>query len=138
MAAIAPITIADGKTPTAESHVFNPIASVPPTFRRNGVPGQSLVAQERMMIKVVPAKTPSGVSRVQLQLVIPVSEVPAGGTGTGYIAPPAVAHEMTFKGEFLLHQRSDLIGRKDLRILASNLLKDAAVVSAVDSLEQPY
>lgn len=137
MAAIAPITIADGKS-TPESHVFNPIASVPPTYRRNGVAGQSLVAQERMIIKVVPAKTPSGVNRVQIQMVVPVSEVPAGGTGSGYIAPPGVAHEMTVKIEFLLHQRSELAGRKDLRVLASNLLKDAAVLSAVDNLEQPY
>lgn len=137
MAAIAPISILDGQA-TAVTHAFNPIASVPPTYRRNGVAGQALIAQERLLIKVVPAKTPSGVNRVQIQMVIPVSEVPAGGASSGYTAPPAVAHELTVKVEFMLHQRSDLAGRKDLRVLLSNLLKDAAVVSAVDSLEQPY
>lgn len=137
MAAIAPITLVDGKG-TPESHAFNPIASVPPTYRRNGVAGQSTIAQERLVIRVIPSKTANGVNRVQLNLVVPVSEIPAGSSSTGYTAPPAVAHEMTVKIEFLLHNRSDAAGRKDLRVLASNLLKDAAIISAIDVLEQPY
>lgn len=137
MAAIAPISIIDGKG-TPDTHVFNPIASVPPTYRRNGVVGQSVIQQERLLVKVAAAKQSSGINRVSIVLVIPVSEVPAGGTGSGYVAPPAVAHEMTAKVEFLLHNRSDVAGRKDLRTLLSNALKDPAIISAVDALEQPY
>lgn len=137
MPAIAAISINDGKA-TPEAHLYNPVASVPPTYRRNGVAGQSVIQQERMMIKVIPAKGLSGINRVQLSLVLPVAEVPAGGTSSGYTAPPAIAHEMTFKGEFLFHNRSDVSGRKDLRKLVSNLLITAAVEAVVDQLEQPY
>lgn len=137
MAAIAPISLADGQA-TPVTHVFNPTLSTPPTYRRNGVAGQALVAQERLMIRVVQPKTLNGVTRVQGELVIPVSEVPAGGTSSGYTAPPAIAHEMKVKFEFLFAARSDLNGRKDIRKMLSNLLLDAQVVAAVDSLESPY
>lgn len=138
MAAIAPISIADGQA-TPVTHVFNPKQSSPIAgYRRDGVTGQAVVAQERLSMKVTSAKTVNGVNRVMLQLVIPVSEVPSGAAVTGYVAPPAIAHEMKANIEFFLHQRSDLAGRKDLRVLLSNLLKDAQVVGIVDNLEGPF
>lgn len=138
MAAIAPIVIADGAT-TPVPHTFNPKQSSPIAgYRRDGVAGQAVVAQERISMKVTPAKTINGVNRVMVQLVVPVSEVPSGGAATGYVAPPAIAHEMKVNVEFFLHQRSDNVGRRDLRVLLSNLLKDAQVVGIVDNLEAPY
>lgn len=137
MAQIASISINDGAA-TPLAHVFNPIMSVPPTFRRNGVAGQAVIAQERLTITNVIAKTVNGVNRVLLELVLPVVESPAGGAASGYVAPPAVAHEMRAKVEFYFHQRSEKQGRKDLRVLLSNLLLNAQVVSATDDLEQPY
>lgn len=137
MAQIATISINDGAA-TPVAHVFNPIQSVPPTFRRNSVAGQSVVAQERLLIQTILAKTVNGVNKVQFELVIPVAEVPAGGAATGYVAPPAVAHEMRCKMEFFFHQRSEKQGRKDLRTLISNLMLNAQVVSAIDDLEQPF
>ncbi|UUW21408.1 MAG: hypothetical protein [Sanya fiers-like virus 49] len=134
---IAAITVDDGKT-TPVSHVFNPIMSVPPTYRRNGVSGQALIAQERLLLQALLAKTSTGVNRVQMELVIPVAEIPAGGTSSGYTAPPAIAHEMRVKVEFLLHQRSDMDGRKDLRVMLSNLLKSQQIIDMIDKLEQPY
>lgn len=134
---ITAITVNDGQT-TPVAHVFNPIMSVPPTYRRNGVSGQALIAQERLLLQTVMAKTQNGVNRVQMELVVPVAEIPAGGASTGYTAPPAIAHEMRVKVEFFLHQRSELQGRKDLRVMLSNLLLNAQVVDAVDKLEQPY
>lgn len=138
MAAIAPITVNDGKTPTAMAHTFTPVQSVPPLYKRNDVPGQAAIAQERLMIRVIAAKTLNGVTRVQGELVIPVSEVPAGGASTGYVAPPAIAHEMKAKFEFYFAARSDSAGRKDLRVMLMNLLANAQFVSAIDNLEMPY
>lgn len=135
MAQIATITINDA-TPVA--HAFNPIISMPPTYRRNGVANQAAIAQERLLIQTVMAKTVNGVNRVQLELVIPVTEQASGGAATGYVAPPAIAHEMRVKVEFFFHQRSEKQGRKDLRTLLLNLLSNAQVVSATDDLEQPY
>lgn len=137
MAQITSISINDGQT-TPVAHVFNPVQSVPPMFRRNGVSGQAVIAQERLLIKTLLANTTKGVNKVQLEMVIPVVEVPAGGAATGYVAPPAVAHEQRVKIEFFLHQRSEKLGRKDLRIMAANLLLNSLVASAIDDLEQPY
>nr|APG77173.1 hypothetical protein [Shahe levi-like virus 3] len=137
MAQIATITINDGQT-TPVAHAFNPIMSVPPTYRRNGVTGQAVIANERLLLQAVLAKTVNGVNRIQLELVVPVVETPAGGSATGYVAPPAIAHEMRVKVEFFFHQRSEKAGRKDLRTLLTNLLSNAQVVSLVDDLEQPY
>lgn len=137
MAQIATITINDGQS-TPVAHAFNPIVSVPPTYRRNGVSGQAAIAQERLLIQTQMAKTANGVNKVQIELVVPVSEVPAGGTGSGYTAPPAIAHEMRAKVELFFHNRSVTEGRKDLRVMLSNLLLNSQVVAAIDNLEQPY
>jgi hypothetical protein len=137
MAQIAAISIADGQA-TAVTHVFNPIQSVPPTYRRNGVAGQAAIAQERLLIDAILAKTKDGVNKVRLELVVPVSEVPSGNASTGYVAPPGVAHEMRVKVEFFFHQRSESAGRKDLRVLLSNLLLNSQVIGAIDNLEKPY
>lgn len=137
MAQIATITVNDGQgTPVA--HAFNPIMSVPPTYRRNGVSGQSAIANERLLLQSVLSKTVNGVNRVQMELVIPVVETPAGGSALGYVAPPAIAHEMRVKVEFFFHQRSEKSGRKDLRTLLMNLLANLQVVSLIDDLEQPF
>lgn len=137
MAQIAVISIKDGQGAGTE-HVFNPIQSVPPTYRRNGVAGQAAIAQERLLIDAILAKTKDGVNKVRLELVLPVSEVSSGNASSGYVAPPGIAHEMRVKVEFFFHQRSESAGRKDLRILLSNLLLNSQVVGVIDSLEKPY
>lgn len=137
MPQIASITINDGQA-TPVPHVFNPVMSVPPTYRRNGVSGQAVIANERLLMQSILAKTVNGVNRIQLELVVPVVETPAGGSATGYVAPPAIAHEMRVKVEFFFHQRSDRSGRRDLRILLANLLSDAQLTALVDDLEQPF
>lgn len=137
MAQIATITINDGAS-TPVAHAFNPIASVPPQYRRNGVAGVALIGQERLLIDTILAKTKDGVNRIRLELVVPVMENPANGTQQGYVAAPGIAHEMRVKVEFFFHQRSESAGRKDLRVLLSNLLLNQQVVDVVDKLEQPY
>lgn len=137
MAQIAAIAINDGAS-TPVSHVFNPIMSVPPTYRRNNVAGVALIGQERLLIDTILAKTKDGVNRVRMELVLPVMENPASGTQQGYVAAPGIAHEMRVKVEFFFHQRSESAGRKDLRVLLSNLLLNAQVIDVIDKLEQPY
>lgn len=137
MPQISAITLNDGQA-SPIAHVFNPVISSPPTYRRNGVSGQAAIANERLHLQTVLSKAANGVNRVQVELVIPVVETPAGGSASGYVAPPAVAHELKFKGEFFFHQRSDKQGRKDLRTLAANLLLSAVLASMADDLEQPY
>lgn len=136
MPAIANISLVDGKA-TPETHLFEPVSSTPPKFRR-AVSGQALIAQERMELGLKEAKTANAANIATIRLELPVSEVPAGGAASGYVAPPAIAHVQTVEIKFYLHSRSESSGRKDLRVLASNALKDPLVVALVDDLRIPY
>lgn len=137
MPAIAAMTIVDGKS-TPVSHVFQPITSSPEAlYKRTGVAGQSAAAMESVVLKLSPAKKVDGVNIIPIELAIPVMEQPAGGTPSGYMAPPAVAHTLRFKGNFYLHNRSLTEDRKDLRVMVSNLLKDAQVIDLIDNLTPP-
>lgn len=137
MAQIAPITLADGKTPTPESHVYNPKGVNPPIYKRDSVAGQSAAAWEMLSVKVKLAAG-SSPNIIDLELQVPVMEQVTGGTSSGYVAPPRVAHVMKAKMSFYLDNRSDAIGRKDLRTLAAAMLANAQVISAIESFEQPY
>lgn len=136
MATITTITINDGQS-TPVPHAYNPIQVNPALYRRNGVAGQSVIAQERLLIDVENARSISGVNKVKMELVLPVMEQATGGTSSGYTAPPAIAHEERVQITFYFHQRSDAAGRKDLRVLLMNLLANAQVVDAVENLTKP-
>lgn len=132
------ITIADGTSPTPVSHIFNPIANNPARYQRNGVAGQPVIAFEDITIKVQRAKTPNGANRVDLELQLPVLEVASGGTSSGLVAPPSIAHVLTARVQLFCHQRSTKEQRVDLRTLLKNLLADVQFTTAVDNLENAF
>lgn len=137
MAAIAPITVADGKA-TPENHTFNPIETVPPLFRENGDTTIPADGQNAVVMAMRPAQGISGVHKTSLTLRVPVLETVSGSTIGGYTPSPAVAYFMQAKVEFLLPARTTGAQRKDLRVLMQNLLANAQVVALVDTLEKPY
>lgn len=136
MSAIGSISLQDGKG-TPETHVFNPKAVLPPLYKRDGVIGQPAAAWESAAVKVRLAQGTQP-NIIDLDLQIPVMEQTTGGTSSGYVAPPRVAHVMKFKGSFYLDNRTDSAGRKDLRVLVRNLLNDPQIISAIEAFEQPY
>lgn len=134
MSQIADISIADGKA-TPVTHVFKPVQSgLESKYKRVGVAGQSAAAVETIVATAKLASTANGVNKIELDLAIPVSEVVSGSSGQGYTPAPAIAHIPRAKVTFFVHQRSTADERKDLRILLSNLLKDAQVIDLVDNL----
>lgn len=135
MAAIAPITINDGKA-TPVAHVFNPIQSSPPTYHENGNAAVPIVGENEILISL--KKGNGTIQKAVVTLRVPVLEVQSGSSYAGYEAPPKVAYYMQANIEFFLPNRSTPAQRKDLRVLAANLLANAQVVSLVDSLETPY
>lgn len=138
MAAIAPITLIDGKSPTPASHVFNPKAAMPsPMWKNDGVAGLAVVGWEQLNVNVKPASN-TGVNTVTIDLAIPVMEQTSGGTSSGYVAPPGVAHVLRGKVTLYMHNRSTTADRKDLRVMLSNALLNSQVIGAVELLEQPY
>lgn len=138
MAAIAPISVNDGQA-TPIAHAYNPVNMEPATYKRNADTSVPVVAQEQLILSLTQSSQASeGVSKARVSLAIPVLETPTGGTGSGYVAAPKVAFILRFNGEFVLPNRSVGTQRKDLRVLASNLLLNAQVVALVDTLEKPY
>lgn len=134
MANIANIVINDGKS-TPESHVYAPMKSgVDAQWKRTGVAGQPAVAMEQVTASAKLVETANGVNKIDIELSIPVLEQVTGGTSAGYTAAPALAHTLRAKVTFFAHQRSDVAGRKDMRVLLAGLLANAQVVDLVDNL----
>lgn len=138
MAAIAPIAVNDGQA-TPVSHVYNPVQTGDATYKRNGDTAVPVVGFESVIMTLKDANGSSeAVNRAKITLRIPVLETPAGGTGTGYVAPPRVAYFMQANIEFMLPNRSTAAQRKDLRVLSANLLANAQVIALIEALERPY
>jgi hypothetical protein len=135
MAAIAPITVDDGQA-TPVSHVFNPIQVSPATYRENGVAGTPNVGENEVILTLKGQS--QTINKVVVTLRVPILETLAGSTPGGYEAPPKVAYYLQANLEFLLPVRSTSEQRKNLRVLAKNLLTNTQVLSAVDTLEKPY
>lgn len=136
MAAIAPITINDGKA-TPVAHIFNPIQTVPPTYHENGLATTPVIGENE--ITLVLKRGNGAINKAVVTLRVPVLEIqPAGSSVGGYEAPPKVAYYLQANIEMFLPNRSSGAQRKDLRVLAANLLANAQVVALVESLENPY
>ncbi len=136
MAQIANIVIADGAT-TPVNHTFSPIASLPIAAYRESIASLALVGQGRVSIK---NSSPANASlqRVRLTLELPALETASGQNAEGYTAAPKVAYTNSVSVDLILPARGTVQQRKDLRIMLSNLLKDAQVVDAIDNLATPY
>lgn len=135
MAAIAPITILDGKA-TPVSHIFNPIQTNPPVYHENGNPVIPLVGENEITLAL--KKSNGAISKAVVTLRVPVLEVQSGSSYAGYEAPPKVAYYMQANIEFFLPSRSTPAQRKDLRVLSANLCNNAQVAAMVDALESSY
>lgn len=135
MANIANISVTDGKLPTADTHVFVPMKSgMDAQWKRTGVAGQPAVAMEQVTASIKLVESANGVNKVDLELAIPVLEQVTGGTSAGYTAAPALAHTLRAKVTFFAHQRSDVAGRKDLRVILAGILANPQIVDLIDNL----
>jgi hypothetical protein len=135
MAAIAPITINDGKA-TPVAHIFNPVSTVPATYRENGVSTVPVIGENEIIL--VPKKVSGTIHKTLVTLRVPVLEVQSGSSYAGYEAPPKVAYYLQANVEFLTPMRSTKDQRKDLRVLTANLLANAQVIALVEALETSY
>lgn len=139
MAAIAPIAIQDGQA-TPVTHTFNPIATTPATYHRNGLTGVPTVGEEEILVSLSrkPGSAAESINKARITIKVPVLETTAGGTVAGYEAPPRVAYFVQANLEVMLPNRSTEAQRKDLRVMLKNLLSDTQVVNVIDKLELPY
>lgn len=135
MSQIAPIVVADGKA-TPVNHTFGPV-SVNPAQYRESITGLPLVGQGVAGLTFRSGSNAT-LQRVRVMLALPALETVTGQNASGYTAAPKVAYENSVIVDFILPVRGTADQRKDLRVLLSNLLKDAQVVDAVDNLNVPY
>lgn len=133
MASIATITINDGQA-TPVPHAFVPVKSgLESVWKRVGVANQPAVAMESIKA-VAKLAEGNGINKVVIDLALPFLEQVTGGTSAGYVAAPQLAYTERAQVTFFLPQRSEVAGRKDLRVMLSNLLKDAQIVDLIDNL----
>lgn len=137
MAQAANIVINDGAgTPVA--HTFNPqmVGLDKSLFRDRTI--DVIIGQPSIeMTKVEPTST-SGLYRVTTRVSVPVLEVSAPSTGSGYQPQPKVAYTLTGLTQFMIPQRSTLQERKHVLAYVKNLMANATLVSAVENLEMPW
>lgn len=137
MAQIAPIAIADGKTPTALTHTFQPVSTAPVAEYREAIASLPLIGQGMLTCENRSPST-AALQRVKLKLALPALEVVTGQNSAGYTGAPKVAYTNTVMVEFLLPVRGTVDQRKDLRVLLANALLNGQVVDLVDNLNVPY
>lgn len=143
MPAIANVVINDGAA-TPVAHTFTPLGKDEKGViwfeQSTPTPANPLGAkrlgykQDRVMDD---QKRLTGASRVTVTLAVPTLEV-LGNGATGITPPPTKAYEEKARLEFALSERSTLQERKDTRILLSNFIAHAMMVSAVDNLQPTF
>jgi hypothetical protein len=134
MSAIAPIVINDGQA-TPVAHTFNPVRSSPDAFYREALSTINILGQGTVSMRLSSDGT---LNRVKMSLALPSLETATGANSQGYTAAPKVAYTNTVNFEFILPSRGTAAQRKDLRVLASNLLLNAQIIDALENLNIPY
>lgn len=134
MSQIGNIVINDGKA-TPVAHTFNPVQSSPIAIYREALSTLPLIGNA--VIELRPSMQ-GDLNKVKIVLAVPVLETQTGANAQGYTAAPKVAYVNKVNMEFFLPSRGTGDQRKDLRVLASNLLKDAQIVDLIDNINVPY
>lgn len=136
MSQIAPISVADGKS-TPVAHVFNPVTSTPEAMYRESVSALPLIGQG-VLITQLKSQPTAAVQRIRVKLTLPALETASGQNAAGYTAAPKVAYSNDVILDFVLSSRGTVDQRKDLRVMLSNLLRDAQVIDLIDNLNAQY
>lgn len=122
---LAPITVNDGAS-TPVAHVFTPAGmngNQGVLYERSG----SAMSQPVLRLSNLGSVEGKAVTRVGVNLVVPHTAVENGQEVLRYYD--------TFKGEFMLSEKSVKQDRKNLRMLIVNALQTATLVSMIDDLE---
>lgn len=130
MAAIAPLTIADGAT-TPVNHTYSPVSISKDTATwKERLPSGKTLGWPQIEVDVVDATKGANVNTVNVRVQLPVVVTADGVDVVDYVAQ--------FQGRFLLPVKSTTQNRKDLIAQVKNLLAHAAVNAAIVDLEHIY
>lgn len=137
MPAFANVVLNDGQA-TPVAHTFGPnVLNNELASYQDRSSGISL-GYPVLTVTASDPKSPNGVSKVRMKVVVPILET-ATGTSTGGFAPaPTKAYDLTYDGTFFLPARATLAQRKDIRAYAQNLLANAITTALVETQEKVY
>lgn len=128
MPALAPITILDGAS-TPANHVFTPVTTS--GFQAELVNRQVVPAlNETLITQVRPPVSGNGTYKVRYVLRVPTAKVVEGAQVVDFIDTVDITINT--------NERATKQQRKNLRVLAANLLLNATVVQMVEDLEPQY
>lgn len=122
------IVVNDGKT-TPVAHTFSPVTTdgyVATLKERSGLP----IEFSSLGISVRPPVKGSEVYKTRLTLAVPHTVTVDGRASVDYTETVTI--------DILTNERSSTQDRKDIRVLAANLLLNATVVTVVENLEPLY
>lgn len=137
MSAIANITISDGQaTPVVKT--FSPVDLKNDIAKWADRSGGIAIGFPKLTMSLSEPSAARRSYKLTLKVVTPVLEVTSPSTATGIQPAPTKAYDLISSHEFVLPERSTLAQRRDLLAFASNLLANAAVVSAVQNFEAVY
>lgn len=132
MAAIAPITLADGQT-TPANHVFNPVnpqqGSTPARWKNSE--GTTSVGDRTLSISVIERATKFDVNVIIKDPVL--SAIPENCCEPSNV--PQIAYTDIGNLQFSIAKSSTLQNRKDILAYAKNVLASTAVQKAIENLE---
>jgi hypothetical protein len=137
MAALANVVINDSSaTPVAKTYVPVSNSNDLTVWRENAAAG-SLAGQPQIRLTSKLNPQASGMSRMRITVDLP-AESALGTSDQGYKAIPKVDYICRATVDFILPNRSSAAQRKDLRVRLQNLLANALIVDAVDSVAPPF
>lgn len=126
MSAISNITVFDGQaTPVTHTLIGESVSRDAKTQTVTAVWKESLAGvpdYAQVRLKLQATKLPSGVTKVQARVSVPVMESVSGQNAAGYTAAPKVAFEDAAEFTFYASPRSVIAGRRSARQILTNLL----------------
>lgn len=137
MAAIAPLVLLDGQT-TPVSHTFAPVNIMNDVARWADRAGGISVGFPEVTHSLRGPTKGSRAYKLQTKVVMPVLEVSAPGTSTGFQPAPTKAYDLIASVEIIMPERSTLAQRKDILAYCKNVLASAVVTAAVADFESVY
>lgn len=143
MPAASNVVINDGAT-TPVAHTFQPIGKDPKgvllyeqSLPATSTPLEAKKLGYRQQRGTGAGMKVNGIGKVVYTVVLPRAEV-LSNNSNGFLPAPTLAYELKARIELDLPERSTAQERKDLRVLAINLLSSTAGIGPVDTLAPIY
>lgn len=138
MAQVTAITLTDATPTTPVNRVFNPAKREGDVFRYDNRASGIIVGYDTLTVSTrLPSKAAKS-TKVTFKLSCPILEQTSASTSTGIQPAPTVAYTNIGEITLVLAERSVLQDRKNILAMMRDLIDEAIVTAAVETLDPPY